>query len=355
MAVGMDFGTSILVVARKDEDGKTVVKSERNCFIDVSTEGEEMLAGSNYIKDVEAGEEKLFVIGKDAIKLANITARNDSMGERKSGLRRPMAKMVINSKTEKKAIQMLRHMAQNLIGKPDKENEVCVVSIPANPLDNTFSNTFHEDVCLQIIKDMGWDAYPITESLAVVFATNPTTKDEYGEDLQMTGIGISWGAGGTNGCLAYKGKDTIRFALPRGGDWIDEEVSKVTGLTSSEVTVQKEKKSRKGELDLMNPDPSDEIAYAITVYYRSLIQQVAKEFRKEFVEKGTQFTDPIEIVVSGGTSMPKGFPELVEKIVKESNWPFDIKGVRRAQEPLSGTAIGCLNAALSKEKKKDGA
>jgi len=349
--VGFDFGTSILVSARKNKDNETVIKSERNCFVDIPVDGEDMLAGSNYIKDTELGEERIFVIGKDSIKICNITSSNDSNGQRRTMLRRPMANMVINSRSEKKAIQMLKYMSQKLIGPPEKDGEICVVSIPANPLDGSVSNTFHQDLCLQFISELGYEVYPLTESLAIVFATNPTTKDEYGEELNMTGIGISWGAGGTNGCLAYKGKDTIKFSIARGGDWIDEEVSRVIGLTSSEVTVQKEKKSRLGQLDLLNQNPNDEVAYALSVYYRSLVSQVIKEFKKEFITKGTQFTDPIEVVISGGTSMPNGFSELVEKVIKENNWPFDIKGVRRAKDPLSGTAVGCLNAALSKEKK----
>ncbi len=70
------------------------------------------------------------------------------------------------------------------------------------------------------------------------------------------------------------------------------------------------------------------------------------------VGKSRLVLPPIEIVVSGGTSKPNGFEKLVEKVVSEVSWPFDIKGVRRAQDPLSATAVGCLTAAISKEKKR---
>jgi len=354
MAVGFDYGTSILVVARKNEEGKVEAFSERNCFLDVSIDAEDMLAGSNYIKDEENGEERLYVIGKDAIVLANMNSKNDPISGRTSGLRRPMAKMVINSKMEKKAIQMLKYMSQNLIGQAKEEGEICVVSIPANPLDQTFSNTFHENMCLQFISDMGYEAFPITESLAVIYATNPTTTDSTGEELSMTGIGISWGAGGTNGCLAYKGKDTIRFALPKGGDWIDEQVSGVTGFTASEVTVRKERSSRENKLDLSKePDGSDDVISAMYIFYKALIDEVAKNFKAEFVKQGTYFEEPIEVVVSGGTSMPKGFEDLLKDRIERAKWPFEIKGVRKAKDPLRATAIGCLNAATSKEKKKN--
>jgi hypothetical protein len=41
-----------------------------------------------------------------------------------------------------------------------------------------------------------------------------------------------------------------------------------------------------------------------------------------------------------------------EQAIATIGWPFDIKGVRRTDDPLSSTAIGCLTAAISREKKK---
>ena len=356
MPVGFDFGTSYLVSAR-DADGEEQsgpkLLTERNCFFAVDTDAEDIISSSgyNYIKAEESGQEKLFILGKDALKLANLYASNDVNGVRKSGLRRPMQKMVINSKTDKKAIQMLKYMSQGLIGSPKKENEVAVISIPADPVTGEFNNVFHSNMCVNFVKELGYDVYPINEALAVVYATNPTTKDEDGEELNMTGIGISWGAGGTNGCLSYKGQDTIRFAFPMGGDWIDEQTSSICQMTPSEITIYKEKASKEGRFDLSAPNYEDEVLSGLYIYYRNLVTTVIKQFKDEFIKNGTQFTDPIEVVVSGGTSKPNGFEQLVEQVIKEVSWPFDIKGVRKANNALSATALGCLAAAKSKEKK----
>lgn len=355
MAVGIDFGTMYVVSARKDEEGKTIIKNERNCFFDVGSDFEEMLSNSdfNYIKENENGEEKLFVLGKDALKLANLYAQNEKSGIRVSKLRRPMQRMVINSRTDKKAIQMLKYMSQSLVGKPDYEGEVAVISVPADPISEEFNNVFHSNMCQQFIRELGYEVIPINEALAVVFASNPSTKDEDGQELNMTGIGISWGAGGTNGCLAYKGKDTIRFSLDRGGDWIDQQTSMICNMTQSEVTVAKEKLSKEGKLDLSAPCfVDDDVTSGLYIYYKNLVENVVKQFKDQFVEKGTQFTDPIEVVVSGGTSKPNGFEELVEQVINEVGWPFEIQGVRRVKDALSSTALGCLTAAISREKKK---
>ena len=720
MARGFDFGTMLIVSAKKNAEGNAELKSERNCFFDVSSDFEEMISSSNYnyIKDTENGEERLYILGKDALKLANLYAKNDNSGDRKSGLRRPMQNMVINSKSEKKALQMLKYLSQSLIGKPDYEGEVAVISIPSDPLSGEFNNTFHSNMCQQFIRELGYDVVAINEALAVVYATNPTTKDEDGEELQMTGIGISWGAGGTNGCLAYKGKDTIRFALDkclskdflvqtvkgikkiseisigeevisengeyvkvvdvvnnghreklkrliidgvsftnldftedhkilikkknnwvwdeiknirigdivgepvikhdfkdgtfylgydsndekqlrqaktkklgqtigmflgdgsafihkdrkygllniafnskdidlikkyeeifkivfdrkcskviegnctcfivnhttcakyfkekfynndkdkifpfklneitdqmaigiieglldsdgnknkkggyafyntsldlimlmknllnrfniqysickrgprigginnRGkqiigrkdsytlkigalqskmldllfewkspidderlaikygseikeyvvsdiididynddvydlkigdeshsftgvgvichncGDWIDSQVSSICNMTSSEVTIAKEKLSKEGKLDLSAPCYDDDLTSGLYIYYKNLVETVIRQFKQEFIKQGTQFSDPIEVIVSGGTSKPNGFEAMVEQAINDIKWPFEIKGVRRAKDPLCATALGCLAAAESKEKKK---
>jgi len=356
MAKGVDFGTAILVCARKNDEGKTISNSERNCFIAIDQEAAEALdlSNYNYIKETENKQEMVYIVGKDALKLSNLFAQNDTHGERKTSLRRPMSKMVINSRTDRKAVSMLKYMIQGLVGAPAYEDEVCVLSIPANPLSGDFNNIFHSNMCQSFIKELGYkNVYPINEALSVIYSTAPSTKGDDGEDLPMTGIGISWGGGGVNGCLSYKGAETISFSVAQGGDWIDEQVSTVCDKTSSEVTVYKERTSREGLLDLSNPLSDDDIINGLYIYYKFLIETVVKQFKAEFIKHGTQFTDPIEVVVSGGTSKPEGFEKLVEQVIEEVGWPFDISGVRRAKDPLTATAIGCLNAAISKEKKKN--
>ena len=263
-----------------------------------------------------------------------------------------MANMVINSKSEKKSIQMLKHMVQRLVGEPKYEGEVCVISVPANPISGEFNSVFHSNMCQSFIKELGYEVVPICESLAVIYATNPSIKNDNGEVVNMTGIGISCGGGGINCCLAYRGVDTIRFSYDRSGDWIDQQTASVCSLSPSEVSMYKEKKSLEGKFDLLNPDYSDEVIAGLCIYYKFLVETVIKQFKEEFIKNGTQFSDPIEVIVSGGTSKPNGFESLVEGTINQIKWPFDIKGVRRAKDPLSATAIGCLAAAQSREKKK---
>lgn len=352
MAVGIDFGTMNIVVARKNDEGKVTVAAEKNCFFDVPTDWEDMLTGSdfNFTKLVENGEERLFVCGKDALRLANLYSKKDTSGDRVSGLRRPMQNMVLNSKSDKMSVQMLKFMVQNLVGPPKEEGEICFVSVPANPLSGQFNNNFHSMMCQQFIRELGYTVEPIPEFLAVIYASNPTMEED-GEKIPMTGVGISWGAGGTNCGVAYKRQPTVNFALDKGGDWIDKQIASVTQLTNSEVTVEKEKLSKAEKVSLSNPDFGDEISGAVYIYYDALIREVVTSFKAQFLENKINFTSPVEIVVSGGTSLIPGFEAHFEKIVKEVSWPFDISGIRKAPNPLAATAVGALNRALASEKK----
>ena len=359
MAVGIDYGTAIVVIARKNKEGKTVVQSERNCFIGMDKEFGEMinLDEYNYVVDEENGEERIYIVGKDAIKLDNLQPSKDAEGNRISTLRRPMSKMVINSKTDKKAIKMLKHISQGLIGPPQYPGEICVLSIPASSLDGSVKNTFHSSMCEGFISELGYETIPLNEALAVVYATNPSIETEDEGKINFTGIGVSFGGGGSNGCVAFRGKDTIRLSVAKGGDWIDEQVASVTSLTSSQVTVLKEKASREGILDLSKPYIEDsgehdpEAIQALLIFYKNLITSVVTEFKKAFVKEKLTFDQSLEVVISGGTSKPPGFDKLVEKCIEEVSWPFKIKGVRQAQDPLSATAVGCLTAAISRERK----
>jgi hypothetical protein len=352
MAIGLDMGTAILVLARK-EDGKTEVKSERNCFIDMDMEFMDMIEKSEYkyIIDEENGEKKIYVVGKDAMILDNLYSSKDQNGNKTSRLRRPMASMVINSKTEKMAIKILKHMVQGLVGPPKYEGEIAVISVPSSSLDGSVNNTFHTGICESFVRELGYKVISINEALAVVYATNPTTEDN-GEKINMTGIAISYGGGGVNICLAYKNKDIIRFSIPKSGDWIDKQVADVTQLSSSQVTIMKEKKSRDKSFTLLAPNYDDEVLSALYFFYKELIRTVVREFKAAFIKEKTSFESPIEVILSGGTSLPEGFDVMTREVIEEIKWPFEIRNVRKAQDPLSSTALGALMAAMSYEKKE---
>ncbi len=352
MATAVDFGTSILVCARKGEDGKTTIKSERNCFLDLDVDFMDMVEKSEYkyIIDNENENKRIYIIGKDAIILDCLYSSKDASGNKVSRLRRPMASMVVNAKTEKMAIKMLKHISHSLVGKPKYEGEVCVIGVPSSSLDGSVNNTFHTGMCESFIRELGYNVISINEALAVIYATNPIVEID-GEKVNMSGLGISFGGGGVNLTLAFRGTGVVNFSVPKSGDWIDAQVSSVTQLSSSQVTTIKERKSREKLLNLSSPNYDDDVLSALYFYYKEMIRTVVVEFKNAFIKEKISFDYPTEVVISGGTSMPEGFDTLLKQVIDEVKWPLEIKNVRRATDSLSATALGCLVSAVSKEKK----
>jgi actin-related protein len=52
--------------------------------------------------------------------------------------------------------------------------------------------------------------------------------------------------------------------------------------------------------------------------------------------------DPIPLIISGGTSLPKGFMNLFEQEVNSVNLPFKYTKIIPAKDRLSSVSKGCM-------------
>jgi hypothetical protein len=87
---------------------------------------------------------------------------------------------------------------------------------------------------------------------------------------------------------------------------------------------------------------------AVAVYYNSVItytlQNIAYELEKR--EKDLPiFREEVPIVVSGGLTLAKGFTKKVEEGLTTVNFPLKVGKVRKAKNPMTAVAHGCLLAA----------
>jgi cell division ATPase FtsA len=168
-------------------------------------------------------------------------------------------------------------------------------------------------------------------------------------DSNFTGLGISFGAGMTNVCLAYYAVPVMKFSIARGGDWIDEETANATGETVDKVTSIKEDDFR---LDFTTD--AGGVEGALAIYYDNLldyvIENIVAEVNEEDVEEGLD----VPVVVTGGTSSPAGFEELFEERLANADIPFNVSGVQQASEPLYSVARGALVAARTEEDEEGG-
>jgi hypothetical protein len=140
----------------------------------------------------------------------------------------------------------------------------------------------------------------------------------------------------------------MSFSISRGGDWIDEQVAKSTGLPREHVTSSKEREAHlTNTVSVGSPDG------ALNVYYDALISYVIEHVKRKL----STITPPnvaFPVAIAGGSSLPKGFFELFKKKMDGASLGIEISKVVRAKDPLNSVARGCLIAAKTFEDKNPG-
>jgi hypothetical protein len=321
-AVGLDVGTSRVVVARPADQGFQF-QSQLNAFVSIPylKMTESVLQKENIPHMVEG--KQIIVHGNESDALANFLQVET---------RHPMDKGFLNPQ-EPDNLSRLSYIIETLCGKA-KEKQLVYYSVPAAPTGEQDSLTYHETTIKQVLDNLGYKSKSITEGLAVVYAEL--------EDSNYTGIGISCGGGLCNVCLSYLSVPVLSFSVAKAGDFIDSSSAAVIGDRANRIRVVKEESFR------FNGHFEDKMQQVIAVYYDDMIRALVDGL-KEQLSKGRglpKLTRPIPLVLSGGSAMPGGFRDRFESVLRESNLPISFSEVRLAQDPLQSTAKGALIAAM---------
>ncbi|MBN2490952.1 MAG: hypothetical protein JXQ29_08890 [Planctomycetes bacterium] len=323
---GLDVGTANLVSAVQNEAGGITIKMERNAFIDIRQD----VHSKNLLTKLKVPyvihNNTMIVLGDEAFQLANIFNRTT---------RRPMRDGML-SPAEVDAMTMIRLIIEKVLGQPQNPGEVCFFSVPGEPIDSTANVIYHQGVFEGLLQKLGYTPRAMNEGHAVVFSELA--------DQDFSGIGISCGGGMFNICVAFKSIPALTFSTTRGGDWIDKNVAAVLGIPVSKATYIKEQ-----EMDLTRPKGREQ--EAVCIYYRNLINYTLTNIKSRFLGSAgmPEFPEPIDIVCAGGTSSPHGFIEVFQDEFKKLDFPIKIKAIRRAEDPLTSVAKGCLVAAALSE------
>lgn len=344
--IGFDSGTMNLVSAVQTEQNKVELKTLRNMFLKIKPEdvssSEMSQSNLNYVeeKDDNGNVNNIYIIGEDTFRFANIFG---------SQVNRPMQNGVIST-NEIDAQDILTLMVEKLIGKTN--DGICVFSVPEQAVDDEIPPvSYHEMVWNNIFQMLGYKSFALNEAQSIIFSECKSSN--------FSGIAISWGCGLTNVASCYKGIPTIKFSVNRGGDWIDKETAKSLGIP----VVTRITKFKESELDLtsnqafMKDKKKLSMNMALTHYYKQIIDHVLNNFIEQFnnSSNGLDIDEEIPIVISGGTSLPKGFIDLFKQQfnnVYKDKFPYQISEIRMAEDPLNAVAKGCLIYNLWKNKSK---
>lgn len=332
--IGADMGTYHIVTCKR-KDGNFIYKKEVNAFIEMPLDNRFVFnmmknAGVPLIEDKESNVG--YALGEAAVNMAYTMNQIE--------LKRPMKDGCLNPK-ERHAQQIMNVMAHSLIGEIDEPNTKLYYSIPANAINQETDADYHSKVLQAMFKaytsEKGYklDAHPINEALALVYA-------ELGNKA-WTGIGVSFGAGMVNLCYAIYGAPVFQFSLVNSGDWIDKMASKAIG---EETTTYVNKEKMNADLTVENPETL--VQRAIKAQYEIMIHHTVQGIKKGIEQAGAKARseNPVDVIIAGGTSMPKGFDVLFAKILEQAQLTnIKIGSVIRPEDPLFSVARGCLIAA----------
>jgi len=322
--IGLDVGTSKIVRARGD--AKRAETSEQlNAFFTVPYAAlTQSTLKQNSVPHYREGDE-LVVCGAAADKFAHMF---------NTETRRPMAKGVLNP-LEPSGIGVLEAIMGMLVPNARQPGEIIAFSVPAAAAPNNSELTYHEGTIKNYLRTKGYNPLAVNEGLAVVLAELA--------DESFTGIGISCGGGMCNAALAYLSIPSLTFSLAQGGDYIDASVGAVVNEPATRVKAIKEQ-----GLDLTRP-ATDKVSKALHIYYHKLIETLVQELVTAVgrSQKLPRAEYKLPLVLAGGTSMPRGFRDKFEEVLRRRPLPFEIGEVRIAADPLTATARGALVAALA--------
>ncbi len=321
-AIGLDVGTSRICVAREDNDGFRY-RTELNAFVTIpySRMTANVMKKENIPHTVQDGE--IVVHGNESEKFADLLNVD---------IRRTMTAGLL-SPSEPESLNMMRQILTNMLGEDGPRK--LFFTVPAPPAGAQDSLTYHEATIRQILTDLGYEVRSVNEGLAVIYSEL--------EGSNYTGIGVSCGGGLCNVCMAYLSVPVLSFSTPRAGDYIDSSAASVTGERADRIRLLKEESFH------MNGFFNDKVQQVLGVYYDEMIRTLVEAMREAFAGAKSlpRLGRPIPLVLSGGTTLPAGFRDRFDKILKEANLPIPISEVRLAAEPLHGSAKGALIAALT--------
>lgn len=329
---GVDMGTSRIVCARPVGD-EYITKSALNAYIQVKdTRAARQALNARRIGFHAVGG-VLQIDGESSVPFAQVYNVD---------LKRTMRMGCLNNH-DSAALEVLTRLTSGLVERAQFNESILAFSVPSAPAGTQPGEeppvfVHHRMVLKQMFEELGYQASAVPEGEAVVYAELA--------DNGYTGLGISFGAGLVNVALNYMALPVMSFSLERGGDLIDASSAEVTGEKSVRMRLFKE-----STFSLMaeNRDPASR---AIHLFYLDLIDYVVEGLASAFNESESvaALDMPIPVVVAGGTSMPQGFVQLFERVLREKALPLEISKVRAAQDPLNAVAIGCLEYAKANRR-----
>lgn len=239
------------------------------------------------------------------------------------------------------ARQVIRALLESLLPAPVSPGETCCMTLPCAPAVARPHADQDFQLLTQLVQLAGYRPLVFGSAMGVVLAELVSES--------FTGIGLTFGAGSCEVCLAHRGVEIAHYMLPLGGNWIDTELAKSSKNylwdAAGEKHLDTESAARwktSNHLSLIRSTSEQEKFLA--ELYGELVAHVVTESARELgpTSKACDLPQPLNVVVSGGAARIPGFLKLLRQHWDAAPISFKIGEIRLAVDSDFTVARGCL-------------
>ncbi len=315
MSIALDIGSSHLRSLRH-ENGRLKARTCRSLFaVMPDSESRRHVLGETGISYAIC-EDELVLMGNGAEEFSRLF-QVPPMALLPNGKLRP---------DDPPSRQILACLIEALLPHPQFEGELCCMTLPGLPPRHSAMPHSELEFFSRVVSLRGYQPMVLSAGMATIVA--------HLVDEGFTGIGIDFGAETCEVSLAHRGMEVVRTAVPRGGNYIDEQLAvshkRYAWDSAGNKYLDIQGANRwKEEISgsIMEPDNSAESDLARL--YRELVSAVIGEAAHN-LSRSPQLETlpwPMPVVCTGGVAQISGFQSMMEEMWRKVPFPIEISGI----------------------------
>ncbi len=219
--------------------------------------------------------------------------------------------------------------------------EICCLTLPGAADTPVRHQTTEWQFFSRLVRMRGYQPLFVERSQALVVA-------ELGQRA-FTGLGLLIDASTSELALAHQGTVLMQAVVPRGGDWIDEQLARKTERIVWDMegngyvdvdAVARWKAESAPSLIFPQSDEAQLLAYL----YQQLLQDVVGVFaaRCRDCREIATLRGPLPLVCWGGPTQADGFLPVAAERLEQGRLPLEVGDMRVVADPTYTIARGCL-------------
>ena len=245
--------------------------------------------------------------------------------------------------------QVIASLVEALLPKPTTSGEICCMALPGTASGRSTGENSEFEFFSRLARLRGYTPVILSAGMAAILAASV--------DNSFTGMSLTFGAASCELALAHRGIEIANCVIPRGGDWIDEQLAQRNNDSAYDINGEQfldiaaaTRRKETAVTSIANPN-SDEDQF-VSDLYQDLLGQLIDAAELTFLHtvRMRNVPQPITLICTGGGARINGFAELLTRKLQTNPLPLEIAELRMAADSDYTAARGLLiSAALEAE------